>query len=206
MTTYLVVKWIHVLSSVVLVGTGFGTAFYLFFANRSGNLQAQAVVARLVVRADWWFTTPAVLIQPASGLRLHAVVALRLHRRQRTDQAAGAAGVLHRPGRLPGAGTQAGRNLRRPSPEHVARHRAQRVRGNRWRHVLRRRCRHHDPAAARHRPDGQPVPLLAGAVRPVQRRLPAVRRQPRCAQRDPVGRVPLLRAGTEKRGQGHLPS
>ncbi|WP_457096308.1 DUF2269 family protein [Lysobacter sp. P5_B9] len=68
MTTYLLVKWIHVLSSVVLVGTGFGTAFYLFFSNRSGNLQAQAVVARLVVRADWWFTTPAVLIQPASGL------------------------------------------------------------------------------------------------------------------------------------------
>lgn len=70
MTTYLLVKWIHVLSSVVLVGTGFGTAFYLFFANRSGNLSAQAVVARLVVRADGWFTTPAVIIQPATGLYL----------------------------------------------------------------------------------------------------------------------------------------
>ncbi|HRN60637.1 MAG TPA: DUF2269 domain-containing protein [Chiayiivirga sp.] len=70
MTTYFVVKWIHVLSSVVLVGTGFGTAFYLFFANRSGSLEAQAVVSRLVVRADWWFTTPAVLVQPASGLYL----------------------------------------------------------------------------------------------------------------------------------------
>lgn len=68
MTTYLMVKWIHVLSSVVMVGTGFGTAFYMFFANRSGNLQAQAVVAQLVVRADWWFTTPTVLIQPGSGL------------------------------------------------------------------------------------------------------------------------------------------
>ncbi|NZA25476.1 DUF2269 domain-containing protein [Luteimonas sp. SJ-92] len=68
MTTYLVVKWIHVLSSVVLVGTGFGTAFYMFFANRSGSLEAQAVVSRLVVRADWWFTAPAVLLQPASGL------------------------------------------------------------------------------------------------------------------------------------------
>lgn len=70
MTAYLVVKWIHVLSSVVLVGTGFGTAFYLFFANRSGSVDAQAVVSRLVVRADWWFTTPAVLVQPASGLVL----------------------------------------------------------------------------------------------------------------------------------------
>ena len=36
MNTYLIVKWLHILSSVVLVGTGFGTAFYLFFANRSG--------------------------------------------------------------------------------------------------------------------------------------------------------------------------
>lgn len=70
MTTYFAVKWIHVLSSVVLVGTGFGTAFYMFFANRSGSLEAQAVVSRLVVRADWWFTTPAVLVQPASGLYL----------------------------------------------------------------------------------------------------------------------------------------
>lgn len=70
MTIYLVVKWIHILSSVVLVGTGFGTAFYLFFANRSGSLEAQAVVTRLVVRADWWFTTPAVLVQPASGMLL----------------------------------------------------------------------------------------------------------------------------------------
>lgn len=70
MTTYFVVKWIHVLSSVVLVGTGFGTAFYMFFTNRSGSLEAQAVVSRLVVRADWWFTAPAVLVQPASGLYL----------------------------------------------------------------------------------------------------------------------------------------
>ena len=70
MTTYLLVKWIHVLSSVVLVGTGFGTAFYMFFANRSGSLEAQAVVSRLVVRADWWFTTPAAVVQPVSGLYL----------------------------------------------------------------------------------------------------------------------------------------
>jgi uncharacterized membrane protein len=32
MNTYLVVKALHILSSVLLVGTGFGTAFYLFFA------------------------------------------------------------------------------------------------------------------------------------------------------------------------------
>ena len=70
MSSYLIVKWLHVLSSVVLVGTGFGTAFYLFCANRSGNVEAIAVVSRLVVRADTWFTFPAVVFQPLSGLWL----------------------------------------------------------------------------------------------------------------------------------------
>lgn len=70
MNTYLVVKWLHIISSVLMVGTGLGSAFYMFFANRSGSLPAQAVVSRLVVRADWWFTTPTALIQPASGLLL----------------------------------------------------------------------------------------------------------------------------------------
>jgi len=70
MNTYLMLKWIHIVSSVLLVGTGLGSAFYLFFANRSGNVQAQAVVARLVVRADTWFTTPAGIVQPISGFAM----------------------------------------------------------------------------------------------------------------------------------------
>lgn len=70
MNTYLLLKWVHILSSVLLVGTGLGSAFYLFFANRSGSVHAQAVVARLVVRADTWFTTPAGIVQPLSGVAL----------------------------------------------------------------------------------------------------------------------------------------
>jgi len=63
-------KLLHILSSVLMVGTGFGSAFYMFMANRSNNLHAQLIVSRLVVKADWWFTTPAVIIQPASGLAM----------------------------------------------------------------------------------------------------------------------------------------
>ena len=70
MNTYLLLKTIHIISSVLLVGTGLGSAFYMFFANRSGSVAAQAVVSRLVVRADWCFTTPCVLIQPATGIAL----------------------------------------------------------------------------------------------------------------------------------------
>ena len=77
MNLYLAIKTVHILSSVLLVGTGFGTAFYLIFANRVGlagstraSMEAQAVVARLVVRADLWFTTPAGIVQPLSGFAL----------------------------------------------------------------------------------------------------------------------------------------
>lgn len=70
MSLYLTVKWIHILSSVLMVGTGFGSAYYMFFVNRSRNLAAQAQVSRLVVRADWWFTTPAIVVQPLSGIFL----------------------------------------------------------------------------------------------------------------------------------------
>jgi uncharacterized membrane protein len=70
MNAYSLVKTLHVLSSVLLAGTGFGTAFYLYFAHRSRSVEAIAVVSRLVVRANWCFTAPAVILQPATGLWL----------------------------------------------------------------------------------------------------------------------------------------
>lgn len=70
MNTYLLIKWLHIVSSVLLVGTGLGSAFYMFFTNRSGSVPAQAVVSRLVVRADWWFTTPTVILQPLTGVAM----------------------------------------------------------------------------------------------------------------------------------------
>ena len=64
---YLVWKWLHILSSTLLFGTGIGTAFSMFYANRSGDVRAIAIVARNVVRADWLFTLPAIIFQPISG-------------------------------------------------------------------------------------------------------------------------------------------
>lgn len=79
MNSYLVVKWLHILSSVLMVGTGFGSAFYLYFTNRGGNRAAIASVSRLVVRADWWFTTPAVVFQPLSGIWLASAAGWEWH-------------------------------------------------------------------------------------------------------------------------------
>lgn len=70
MTAYLIIKTLHILSAMLIAGTGFGTAFYLSVTNRSGSVPAQAVVSHWVCKADFWFTTPAVIFQPLSGLWL----------------------------------------------------------------------------------------------------------------------------------------
>ncbi len=64
---YVVWKWLHVLSSTLLFGTGIGTAFFMFVANRTGDVRAIAVVTRHVVIADWIFTATTVIFQPFSG-------------------------------------------------------------------------------------------------------------------------------------------
>jgi uncharacterized membrane protein len=65
---YLIVKWIHIVSSTLLFGTGLGSAFYMFFTSRTRDPRVIATVVKYVVMADWLFTTPTVLLQPASGL------------------------------------------------------------------------------------------------------------------------------------------
>lgn len=70
MDPYLVAKWLHILSSTVLFGTGIGTAFQMVWAWRTGRLETIHSVASGVVVADWIFTTPAGLIQPATGVWL----------------------------------------------------------------------------------------------------------------------------------------
>ncbi|MCP3968737.1 MAG: DUF2269 domain-containing protein [Rhodobacteraceae bacterium] len=67
---YLLLKWLHILSSTVLFGTGIGTAFQMVRAMRSGHVGTIHDVARGVVLADWMFTTPAGIAQPATGLAL----------------------------------------------------------------------------------------------------------------------------------------
>jgi uncharacterized membrane protein len=64
---YVVWKWLHVLSSTLLFGTGLGTAFFMFVTNRTGDVRAIAVVTRHVVIADWIFTATTVVFQPLSG-------------------------------------------------------------------------------------------------------------------------------------------
>jgi uncharacterized membrane protein len=65
---YVVLKWLHILSSTLLFGTGLGSAWYMLFATVSRDVRAIAVVTRYVVIANWLFTATTAVIQPATGL------------------------------------------------------------------------------------------------------------------------------------------
>lgn len=64
---YVFLKWLHIMSSTFLFGTGVGSAFYLLFATLSRDVRAVALVTRYVVLADWLFTTTTAVIQPLTG-------------------------------------------------------------------------------------------------------------------------------------------
>jgi uncharacterized membrane protein len=70
MDPYLTARWLHILSSTVLFGTGMGTAFQMVWAMRTGRVETIHSVASGVVVADWIFTTPAGIIQPLTGIWL----------------------------------------------------------------------------------------------------------------------------------------
>lgn len=67
---YFIVKWLHIISSTILFGTGIGSAFFMFMANRKRNVSDIHFAVRHVVIADWIFTTPAVIFQFISGFYL----------------------------------------------------------------------------------------------------------------------------------------
>ncbi len=76
MNTYLLLKWLHILSSTILFGTGLGIAFFQWMTWRSGDLAAIARVTRLTVLADFVFTTPAVIAQLLTGFALLHLLSL----------------------------------------------------------------------------------------------------------------------------------
>lgn len=68
--SYELIKSAHILSAFILLGTGLGSAFYKFMADRSNDLAVIATTNRHVVLADWMFTTPTVFLQPLTGFWL----------------------------------------------------------------------------------------------------------------------------------------
>jgi uncharacterized membrane protein len=67
---YLLVKWLHILSSTLLFGTGIGSAYYMLLASLTRDPRTVANTVRHVVWADWLFTTTSIVVQPVTGLYL----------------------------------------------------------------------------------------------------------------------------------------
>ena len=61
---------LHILGAIVLLGTGAGIAFFMVMAHRTRDAKIIAHVAGTVVIADWIFTASAVIAQPITGLVL----------------------------------------------------------------------------------------------------------------------------------------
>jgi uncharacterized membrane protein len=70
MTWLLLTKWLHIVSSTVLFGTGAGIAFFFLRAQRTSEPKIIAAVSREVVLADMIFTATAVVLQPVTGVAL----------------------------------------------------------------------------------------------------------------------------------------
>ena len=69
-----ILKVAHILSAAVILGTGFGIAFFTWFGYRSalrtGEIGVLRHTLRYTVLADTWFTAPAVAFQVLSGVAL----------------------------------------------------------------------------------------------------------------------------------------
>src|SRR5437899_11745084 len=81
MTLYFVIKYLHVLGAIVILGTGTGIAFFMLMAHRSRDPAFIARTAATVVIADMMFTASAAILQPVTGGVLMALSAASLAER-----------------------------------------------------------------------------------------------------------------------------
>lgn len=68
--SYLLLKYVHVLGGIVLLGIGSSVAFFMLMAHRSGDAAFIARTAGVVMLADFVFTATAMIAQPITGYLL----------------------------------------------------------------------------------------------------------------------------------------
>ncbi len=59
---------LHILAAVVFVGNIITAAFWKAQADRSGNLETIAITARSLLKADYIFTAPGIVVLLATGI------------------------------------------------------------------------------------------------------------------------------------------
>lgn len=75
---YLVLKYLHVLGAIVILGTGTGIAFFMLMAHQTRDAAFVARTAGIVVLADMLFTASAVIAQPITGYLLADMLGISL--------------------------------------------------------------------------------------------------------------------------------
>ncbi|MBI4947841.1 MAG: DUF2269 domain-containing protein [Bacteroidetes bacterium] len=74
--SYQLLKLIHILSATLMIGTGLGSAFYLFLTYKRSQVSTIKDVLKLVILADIIFITPAVITQLITGVMLSDLMGL----------------------------------------------------------------------------------------------------------------------------------
>ena len=67
MSAYFLIKTLHIISATILFGTGLGIAFFMFRSWFTDDLREKRFALRTTVLADYLFTAPAAVLQPATG-------------------------------------------------------------------------------------------------------------------------------------------
>ncbi len=70
MRLYLFLKAVHVVAAMVFFGTGLGSAWYRFRADRSGDVRVIAWCQREIVLADFVFTVPSAVMLPLTAVAM----------------------------------------------------------------------------------------------------------------------------------------
>ena len=70
MSTYFVLKYLHVIGAAALLGAGSAIAFFMLIAHRISDAAHVTRTAETVVLADFLFTATAVVAQPVTGYLL----------------------------------------------------------------------------------------------------------------------------------------
>lgn len=68
--SFLLLKYLHVLGAIVILGTGAGIAFFMLMAHLTRDVRFIGRTAAIVVQADLVFTATAVAVQPVTGYLL----------------------------------------------------------------------------------------------------------------------------------------
>jgi uncharacterized membrane protein len=76
---YLFLKFIHVVSSTILFGTGIGTASVMLYGHMTRDAKIIAAISRYVVAADWIFTASSAVVQLVTGLWLVYLAGYSFH-------------------------------------------------------------------------------------------------------------------------------